>query len=716
MKALVFLCLLLLSPSVSWATPLPVQTGEHATFTRVVITAPEDAGWQIGRDLTGYVVRVETENGFDLAGFFDPIPRDRIVAVTQDSARGELRLAVSCLCNASAYLLERRFLVIDIRDGPATRMSSFELALPALGNMSPAPKDPVATQENFVVARAPILPLVTSRLRDSNPTTANPAGPASQMPPIENAAVANEVAPELETPEETLQAMTQMLTESLGRGLTEGLLRGELTEGGSPQMADRLSDGALALPGVTTQSGIDPFAVSGMTSDLQTQTGQACLPDEFFDVGAWGTNAPPHEQIKVARGKLVDQAGQFDAGALLDLARLYVFLGFGQEAQQTLLADMENSRERLFLRLIAQTIDQQPVQDDLLTEQVSCTGKVALWALLAETERPFDAQVNDNAVISAFKALSPFVQDAITPRLAEALLEVGARDTALQVLNGASGENTDQVDLALAQASLADALGEGALASETIVDAVRNGTRITPNAMVEFFRTGIEDKLPFSDADFLLADALRFENADTGADLDLADAQFAAYLSVGRIADARSLQRTRLAVLNPGGAINDRATLFQASAERLPDADFLEFIWDEDLQEDSLEAQLAVADRLLDLGFSERTLDILAAANGERAKELREAARVAAERSQDTIAEASEDPLLSSSVSLGTADVASASNRSASGDGASVARLLQSISVEGPSLRNSRELVQGSIQSRAAIRDLLEQTPAPDDP
>ena len=222
--------------------------------------------------------------------------------------------------------------------------------------------------------------------------------------------------------------------------------------------------------------------------------------------------------------------------------------------------------------------------------------------------------------------------------------------------------------------------------------------------------------MAFSDADFLLADALRFENADTGVELKLADAQFAAYLSVVRFADARSLQRTRLAVLNPGGAINDRATLFQASAERLPDADFLEFIWDEDLQEDSLEAQLAVADRLLDLGFSERTLDILAAANGERAKELREAARVAAERSQDTIAEASEDPLLSSSVSLGTADVASASNRSASGDGASVARLLQSIGVEGPSLRNSRELVQGSIQSRAAIRDLLEQTPAPDEP
>ena len=72
-RFLAFLFILL--PVVSFALPVRVQTGEHANFTRVVLTIDRTTRWEVRRDVDAYVVQLSTNNGFDLSRFFDLIPR-----------------------------------------------------------------------------------------------------------------------------------------------------------------------------------------------------------------------------------------------------------------------------------------------------------------------------------------------------------------------------------------------------------------------------------------------------------------------------------------------------------------------------------------------------------------------------------------------------------------------------------------------------------------
>ena len=688
-------------PMVGAAVPLRVQTGEHADFTRVVVGIPEGADWQLGRTAEGYALRIPTAEGFALDRFFDLIPKDRIAAVSQDPSRGELRLRVGCTCYARASVYESGALVIDISDGPAPRDAPFEQALPdaMMPASVPAPDDlprwPYRPDQNR------LLPLVTPRFampntdqprRDTTLQSATVPAPAPQIA-------------EQEDTDKALQMIVRSLSESLGRGLTEGLLQeGLRPKGETEAAAERFGPPPKhtddALPGVNARTSIDPMAVPDTATPPQTQVGQTCMPAPMFDVASWGSERPPHEQLTDARNSLINPVDKFEDGALLRLARVYVFLGFGREAQQALDLEGVQSRDRVMLRAIAQMVDNEPVAQELFSGQVSCPTNVALWALLAQTSAPTDAQVDRTAVINAYRALPVFVQQAVAPRLAEALLAVGAQDEAMQVLDRQATGDEKSTDRLLAEASLADALGEDAQAIETVAAVARNAPRSSPEAMARFFFEGTATKLAFSDKDFVLADALRFENAGTLAADRLAEAQFGAYLSVGRFGDARSLLVARQAGLSPVAMAASRAALFGQAAERMPDAAFLTFIWQEDAERMDAETRFRVAERLLELGFPDRALSFLAtAAEGVEDGRLRGLRSLARQRSA-AMQPSSED----AAMRLGKMEQPAAPE---AGDVAVFS------AAEGPTLRNSRALVDDAAQSRARIRALLQTVPAP---
>ena len=684
---------IVLWPLFGAAAPLRVQTGEHPDFTRVVISIPQGANWQLGRTAEGYALRIPSAEGYALDRFFDLIPNDRIAAVSQVADRGELRLRIGCPCYAQASVYGSDALVIDIRDGPVPRDAAFEQALP--DGMRAASAD--LTQRPYRPEPNRLLPFITPRLAMQE--AAPPDGEAATTD-----AVAASQAKNQESADKALQMIVQSLTESLGQGLTEGFLQaGRRQTDGASATAEligrppRRTDDAL--PGVSARTSIDPLAVPAAAAP-QTQAGQTCLPKTMFDVASWGSERPPHEQLTDARGDLVDPAGRFADGALLSLARLYVFLGFGREAQQALELEGVQSRERLMLRAIARIIDDDPVAQGLFAGQVSCATNVSLWALLAQTSAPSDAQVDRTAVINAFRALPIFVQQASAPRLAEALLAVGAQDEALQVLGRQATPDQKDISRVLAEASLADALGEEAQAIDTIASAARNAPRTSPEAMTRFFLEGVTAEVGFSDQDFILADALRFENAETQAADGLAEAQFGAYLSLDRFADARKLLAARLDRLASQEMVKNRAALFGQAAERMPDAAFLEFIWQEDLQFLDAVTQTLVAERLLELGFPDRALTALAAVADGEVEEQRNSLRLLARQriaamqhsAGVTVARLDrvQPPLVRGA---GEAAVLTASN--------------------DPTLRNSRALVDDAVQSRERIRAMLQSVPAP---
>ena len=691
--------LVILWPMLGAAAPLRVQTGEHAGFTRVVISIPQGADWQLGRTAEGYALRIPAAEGYALDRFFDLIPKDRIAAASQDPSRGEMRLRIGCTCYALASVYGSDALVIDINDGSAPGNAPFEQTLPE--DRPPTPND--LAQRAYRPDPTRLLPLIIPRFAVPEPEP--PKGADTAM-----SAVVAEAASQTTDQEETdkaLQLIVQSLSASLGRGLTEGLLEeGLRPTGEAAATAERIGPAPKhvneAFPGVNARTSIDPLAVASAAPPPQTQMGQTCLPKTMFDVASWGSERPPHEQLTDARGALVNPADRFEDGALLALARLYVFLGFGREAQQALEIEGVQSRERVMLRAIAQMIDDEPVAQDLFAVQVSCPTNVALWALLAQASAPTDAQVDRRAVINAFRALPTFVQQAVAPRLAEALLAVGAKDEAMQVLDRQVISDQKDIERVLAEALLADALGDEALAIETVADAARNAPRTSPEAMARFFLEGVAAKVAFSDRDFVLADALRFENAETQAADGLAEAQFDAYLSVDRFTDARVLLAARREQLPSQDLAAARAGLIAQAAERMPDAAFLQFIWREDLQSLDAVTQMRVAEKLLELGFPDRALSVLSAAAEGEDEEQQSRLRLQARQRSAAMRRSAGD----TAMRLGKRQ-----QPVMPGSGLETVPL----ATDGPTLRNSRALVDDAVRLRESIRALLQSVPAPAD-
>ncbi|MEJ8562619.1 hypothetical protein QTO30_16245 [Yoonia sp. GPGPB17] len=704
MKYVLLLCILTVFPALVQANPLRIQTGEHATFTRVVIGVPRGIDWQLGRAPDGYVLRLPTQDGYILDQFFELIPRDRITAVSQSPERGELRLSVDCMCHARATIYQSDYLVIDIRDGPAPRISPFELTLPQSAPEKPDIEMPQATERSFEISRNPVLPLITPRYGgESPPDVAEQSATESAAEPVQefDGALEQEPVPDNDA---ALQMIAQALGESLGRGLSDGLLQEDLPSS-KGDAARAASDNGMALadnaplPGLNARTSIDTRAVTGTAPKPQTQIGQICLPDSDFDVASWGDDSPPHVQLRKARAALVTPTDQLEEGAVRKLAQLYVYFGFGHEARQVLDLEGTQSRDRIHLRAIARIIDGEPVAQDLFAGQVSCSSQVALWALLAQPQAPVDAQVDRTAVITAYRALPTYVQEPIAARLAETLISLGAEDEAMQVLGRQSAATGEDVALALADAALFDALGEESEAVEKVTDLARNDRRTNPEAMTRFFKEGTASGVAFSDADFLLADALRFELADAPTTEQLADAQFDAYLSVDRFEDARDLLQTRVGDVSPDDWATYRARLFQKAAQRQTDAAFLEFVWPEDMAQDDTETQNAVGARLIALRFPAQALVVMtndtAGLLGLQQESLREQAMRQVLEQRPVL-----DPDLNTEAEVATANSPPPSDVLLAGN---------------PTLRTSRALVESAEQSRETIRALLQTVPAPAD-
>ncbi|MEM8538435.1 MAG: hypothetical protein AAGF56_11325, partial [Pseudomonadota bacterium] len=558
----------------------------------------------------------------------DLIPRDRVIDMAQGDAPTDLALTVSCPCNADAFLFRPDLLVIDIRDGAAAPNSAFEQRFdpPVLIAADIAPPSvfrrvrPVAP---FTVPRDPLLPILIPRNRAEPPLAETDDAPP--MP-----AIAPDPPAEVPDTGQSLARLEAAIVQSLAQGLTEGALQGAPRRNAPPDDTGDIAAAldALNLPGVTARTGIDPLAIPGRAPTAVTQEGDACLPDSYFALPAWGSDAPFFEQINPARSALLGEFDAVDSEAVLALARLYAYFGFGREARQALTLDGVQSQARRYLVAMANVIDEDPVAPNLFDQQVSCPGKVALWAMLAQTGNPFDAQVNRVAVLRSFKELPAQMQVHLAPRLSNRFLAIGDTDAALQVITPAQSQPAQPVEVGLADAALSDALGDDAQAIATVTDIARDNPRATPAAMIRFFEDGIAAGTSFTDEDFLNADALRFEVDGSAAALDLAAAQISALISVDRFAQADALLRTA----SPD--IAERAdpladAMLTAATDRMADADFLTFIWGRDTQPRSKDVQNLVAGRLLKLGFAEQALDRLIVSDDPKQQVLRAQAELA---------------------------------------------------------------------------------------
>ncbi|MEJ6403208.1 hypothetical protein [Yoonia sp. 2307UL14-13] len=475
--------------------------------------------------------------------------------------------------------------MVDIADGSPQDDSLFE---------APIEADSKLDIDGYSIASNRLFPLInTDRVGFSaveKPEDKSGPGPVS--------------APESKAMASVLSDLEAAVTESIDMGLFHGSLNQEPR----PEEFPPITAVSEPAPGLRLTTGVDERSAAPGPDSATTQSGAGCIPNHLVDVEQWGDDRSFAEQIAEARDEIALERERMNAEAILTLARLYVHFGFGREALQALEMRSMDSRETQYLAAVATIIDDLPGQPGLFSEQASCDAKVALWAMLA-TEQP-DTTVNPNAILRGFAALPEHLKKVLAPRLADRFIAIGDHDAAAQILDRQENKTELTPELRLSRANLQDAVES----PENIdfSEFIRGGDRVGPETMIAHFESAVENRINLTPDDFLLGDAIRFELAEEARAVDVAVAQFRAYLSQNDFDGARAIfdEIAELAGRERRDALWE--TYAQTATDAMDDAPFLHFAFDVDVDSLPIHARADIADRLRALGFDGRARSLAA--------------------------------------------------------------------------------------------------------
>ncbi|MEL6680030.1 MAG: hypothetical protein AAFQ51_15090, partial [Pseudomonadota bacterium] len=346
-----------------------VRSGEHATFSRIVLEVPWSASQTVLRE--GRRVRLTLP---DVAGnvptdtVFRRIPRRRIADVDFDANGRVLSLRLACGCEVDVFGLDDRLLVIDVRD-PGSRS-----AQPRNANVVGAPEPQTA---------------------EAQPDPPDLQSGRPNRPPR-----APRLTPSDATEDAELRAAQRALMEQLTRAVDQGLLefteppepepprqppRDEVAEPGPDgeavpqltmeQLAARLRDAGQIEVQTAIDREVDRDALANRPRDQSH-----CVPDAKLMVETWSSDRPFADQLASHREGLL---GVFDTPDPTRVSRFVRFLlhhDLGTEARAHLslfggdLPDLE-----LLTDLTHLSLDEPLPEDGPLRLSDGCLGRAGIW-------------------------------------------------------------------------------------------------------------------------------------------------------------------------------------------------------------------------------------------------------------------------------------------------------------------------------------------------
>lgn len=549
------LTLIVLSAKPAIANEVSIRSGEHDTYSRLVLTISEGAKWVIQRNELGYSLQVDGTTDFDKSKIYDRIPATRI-ASTQ-SQGDELQLIVNCACHATAFLWRPDKLVIDINDG--ARDNDFA---------------EVDVESDVVLA--PTLPIIT-------PVSRQPA-----VIPLDAEVKHTNGLAELE----------QIVLESLALGASQGLLN-------PATLIEQVQ--SERFPTANLDAGLEAHTAIGRNQVhfAEVSADSKCLPDDFFKLREWGRDKEYSEAIATLRSGLVDELGEIQASMVSDLAKAYLHFGFGREAKAALSSVSEMSAERAVLEAIAAILDGDFSLADQFHDQHSCAGQSFFWAYLSESSPPASSEKTNN-LLRTFRDLPTPVQMQIGPQLYNRLIDNGDHDGANLIAASIQAKGETTLDVALIELDL-QASDEGfpeiAPKFETLIN---ENPRLTADDLSDYFGRALAAGVEPSDEALDLADVLIFEENESQEAKDLVAAKVRAQLQLGDAKRAFESLKSHGSILEPDVLESLTAKAIAAATIEYSDAQFLEFSYLQVVSDVAPNVRADVASRLHEMGFPER--------------------------------------------------------------------------------------------------------------
>ncbi|MFE3836761.1 hypothetical protein [Pseudogemmobacter sonorensis] len=573
------------------ATPLraeiaQVRGGEHPDFTRIVVEAQAPGDWRLGRGEAGYALELgPAVTGFDLTRAFDRIPRDRVSGLWRDPQSGRLRIALSCNCHIIAFEFRPDMIVLDVKDGSAPPGSDFEDVLDAAELPPPLPAPaPSPSGYDWIALWQ--------------------AGRA-----VETASAPGQVAGPLLA---DFGPLREALLMQISRGMAEGVV--ELAERAEfPMLAALPSDtpglriGIEGLPGIAASRPSSPEAEALPPTDI-------CIADDRLALAEWLLPEPVAAHFAALRDGLLGEFDMPDPDRVPDAARRYLALGFGAEARQLLsLLPSEEREKHAHLVAMSHIVDLAAPPGAAFDGMAGCSGQAALWATLALALKDQRAGMDADSVVRAFSALPPHLRVHFGPVLTGYFLKIGdeasarrLRDAALRAPGAASA------DLALMDAGYQLATGDEAAAAERAEAALSGNAMTGAGALAMRVEAAFRgDRVVPPGTEIQIA-AFLTEVRGTSVEAPLRRAQMLALAMIGDFPGAFSI-RTDAGGMAQGRFSENGSDLWSLAVTAAPDGIFMAEATGHaaDLRVETIRPQirLAVAERLLALGFAASALD-----------------------------------------------------------------------------------------------------------
>ncbi len=464
-----------LFPIALHAAPVIVKSGEHDGFTRLVMDLGAPITWRVGRSLDGYALHFDgAPPTYDLTQAFALIGKGRLAALWADPESGDLRIGIACACHALPFEFRPGIVVIDLKDGPPPKGSSFELAIdgssaPVLAGRDLAMLRPKPRPGEWVAGYDWLQP---------PPRQANTAQGAA------DASVGT-------ISDLNLDPLRKTLMWQLSKGAAEGVV--DLT---MPSDA-HLATGSEVVTDVETSTGEDLNNNLSATPQELAAQGQPCITNDALDLASWGTSDPIADQLANRQVGLLGEFDRPESAAITKAVKLNLFLGFGVEARQLLIAFPFESPERAVWSSLAHLLDDDEDVSPAFAGLAACDSAAALWAVLTGGSLTKGPQVNAPAVLLAFSRLPLHLRRQLAPRLTERFLAMRDQNSARAVKDAVMrAPDQESAEMAQVGAEIDMSLHDPRSAEAALAPMLRDSGTSTPDVIVSFVEARVAQNLP----------------------------------------------------------------------------------------------------------------------------------------------------------------------------------------------------------------------------
>ncbi len=565
MKQLIIVALILSASPLAAQQVVPVQSGEHNGFSRLVLRIDPSVDWQVDTRRGMAAIRFPDQVlDFTTARVFDRISTDRIAGVKAAQLDGgaELQLELDCKCEVKAFAFNDNYIVVDVFDGPpldpiestATTAQWRPDSLPFI-----QPPNAPTRFTAFVMAQAPQQPTLLPDPPKQPPAESMPESATLAMPQApdmvaEIAGASTEARPPAK--ENVVSDMEAMA------GAVVADMNVEVTAEDNPEMRARIEEAQSQLLAQLTRAAdqglvnfvpapvpvaevlpepepmpipepepapIDPelmqqlsarTAYSQGTEDALTEIVNQfampqCLDDAEFSMEGWGGEGGFSSQLAALRTGLLGEFDTPDAGIANQIVQLYLRYGLGAEARLVLRETGVVLENAALYADMAALIENEPARvSGPVLKGAGCGGAHEMWYLAAGLG---DYQVLEPLTITDIFSDYPIeVRALIGPPLAQAFIkrgQVNAGHVVLEIVRRAeSGVTPAQ---RMAEAQVMEAQGDLSRAADVYrVLALTNGEN-APEALIAYARVMLAGNEALPETLLVDLESAAFFNRDT---------------------------------------------------------------------------------------------------------------------------------------------------------------------------------------------------------